>query len=313
VKRPRNGRIASRLLLAAALASAPSACEAVFPLDGYEGTPDGGDVDGSDDRAAPDAPGDEAVDDGDTGPRPDAADGGQSPDADVCARFTRGPKMVRAGAICIDSTEVTEAQYQLFIAAKAGDAGLQPPECSWNTTWVPATTCPFDPSGHAAYPVEGIDWCDAYGYCAWAGKRLCGRVGGGTIPSSDASVVGDYRTSERTAVCTQGGALQFPYGNVFDPNGCNGGEHAGPREPVPVETTPGCQGGYPGVFDMAGNVHEWENACDTTTSGANGANDVCAFRGGSFHDVPQDSCATTYAWGRAQIDCDIGFRCCADP
>jgi formylglycine-generating enzyme required for sulfatase activity len=222
--------------------------------------------------------------------------------------------MVRAGAICIDTTEVTETQYQAFMTAKAGDVSGQVPQCTWNTDWSPkVSTCLFDPTGHATFPVTGMDWCDAWGFCAWAGKRLCGRVDGGVVPSTDGGVIDDPKQSERTAVCTKDGLHRFPYGDTFDKNACNGGEHDGTRDTVPVGSTPGCVGGYPGVFDMAGNVHEWENACDKTPAGGPGANDICAFRGGSYHDVLADSCFTDFAWERARIDCDIGFRCCADP
>jgi formylglycine-generating enzyme required for sulfatase activity len=299
-------------------------CEVAFPLDGYEGTaqndagPDA--VVPSDASASPD--GDALVPPGDApAEAPDGADGANASDAppdapgDPCARFTRGPKMVRAGAICIDATEVTQAQYQAFLTAMAGDVSGQIAQCTWNSEWTPGGSlgCTFDPTGHATYPMIGVDWCDAWAFCAWAGKRLCGRVGGSGVPSADAGTIDDPAQSERTAVCTKGGLHRFPYGDTFDPNACNGGEHTGTRETVPVATTPGCQGGYAGVFDMAGNVHEWENACDTTTAGNEGMNDNCAFRGGSYHDTPEDSCFTDFAWARIMADCDLGIRCCADP
>jgi len=34
--------------------------------------------------------------------------------------------------------------------------------------------CPaFDPYGMPGKPVVCVDWCDAFSYCAWVGKRLC--------------------------------------------------------------------------------------------------------------------------------------------
>lgn len=234
-------------------------------------------------------------------------------DAGACAAFAHGPKMALAGSICIDTTEVRNADYQLFIAAKGTDVTGQAPECAWNATWQPDAKCTFDPGAQPDYPVVAVDQCDAAGYCKWAGKRLCGKVGGGVVPGTSMSVLDDAKTSERTAACTAAGVHKFPYGDTFDAEACNGGEHSGTRAIVSVATTPGCVGGYPGIFDMAGNVHEWENACDSVTAGDGGANDNCAFRGGSYHDLVQDSCFTAYSWARSMIDCDIGFRCCGDP
>src|SRR5262245_62039398 len=74
-------------------------------------------------------------------------------DAGSCARFTKGPTMVLAGRICIDSTEITNAQYSAFLTSKNGDTSGQPPECSWNATYAPASMCPFDPTGKANFPV----------------------------------------------------------------------------------------------------------------------------------------------------------------
>jgi hypothetical protein len=340
---PRVRRAPTRALVPAALlvacgslAGTLAACELAYPLNGYAGE---GGIDGSaPDRAV--SPQDAAVDGGRNGRdahvdrsvavdgsgASDAQDAADASDAKVhaetshdgggCGRFVRGPAMVPAGSICIDSTEVTQAQYQSFLSARGADAGGQKPECSWNTDWkVDTAKCTFDPSGMADYPVVGIDFCDAAGFCAWAGKRLCGLIGGGVVPgTTDAGVLDNPGQSEWVAACSHDGMHEWPYGNTFKPNACNGGEHSGtPRTTVPVGTTPGCVGGYPGIYDMAGNVHEWEDACDNTSVDDSGASDICAFRGGSYHDTVKDSCFTDYAWARSMVDCDIGIRCCADP
>jgi len=271
-------------------------------------------VDTAADRPA-DTPGDGAADT--PGDAPTEAPG-DAPPAMGCARFTRGPTMVAARMLtkplCVDSTEVTQAQYQQFLTATEGDTSGQGPECLWNLNYAPVLMCNFDPDGHANYPVNGVDWCDATAYCKWAGKRLCGGPTGGPIETSSASLLEMSEVSEWTAVCSHGGERGFPYGTVFDGEACNGGEHSGtPRAIVGVETTPGCEGGYPGIFDMVGNVHEWENAC-FPVAGTPGRTDQCWFRSGSYHD-PGNSCSSAWAVARDYVDadCDIGFRCCADP
>jgi formylglycine-generating enzyme required for sulfatase activity len=282
---------------------------------GADGVPDGAAVDTSVDAAV------------------DAASGGDAPfdapadapaDAVGCGRYTRGPKMVAVPNGCIDSTEVTQAQYQLFLAAKNGDMSGQGPECTWNPTYGPALMCGFDPVGHASFPVNGVDWCDATAYCQWAGKRLCGHVGGGALieTNNDLPATGNMEKdlsradiSEWTAACSQGGTRPFPYGGALVPEACNGGEHSGtPRAVVDVGTTPGCVGGYPGLFDMAGNVHEWENACAPLNGAPPSRTDGCWFRGGSYHDNG-NACTTAFKTSRDYVDadCDIGFRCCASP
>ena len=259
---------------------------------------------------------------------PDATDGPAdtadlSLDVGGCGRYTRGPTMVAVPNGCIDSTEVTQAQYQVFLDAKGTDVSGQGRECTWNTTYGAALMCGFDPVGHANFPVNGVDWCDATAYCKWAGKRLCGHVSGGGLietnndPPSTGNMQPDLSRSdisEWTAACSQGGVRAYPYGGALSPEACNGGEHSGTRAIVEVGTTPGCVGGYPGLFDMAGNVHEWEDACAPLNGNPPSQSDVCWFRGGSYHDLG-DSCTTVFPVSRNYVDqdCDIGFRCCADP
>ena len=74
-----------------------------------------------------------------------------------------------------------------------------------------------------------------------------------------------------------------------------------------------CQGGYQLLYDMSGNVREWENACS-----GSGASASCAQRGGSYLD-PEDppplttlECSSVAPVRRDTRDRLIGFRCCWD-
>jgi hypothetical protein len=232
-----------------------------------------------------------------------------------CGRFPHGPAMVQARTptrmICIDATEVTQAQYQQFLDARNGDTSGQATECVWNVKFAPDLMCVFDPTGRASTPVNGVDWCDATAFCKWAGKRLCGGPTGGLIETSAKSDLALAEVSEWTAACTHGGERAYPYGTSFSGQACNGSEHMTTPAIVPVGTTPGCEGGYPGIFDLVGNVHEWIDACYPVSGGRT---DKCWFSGGSYHD-PDNACASAWDVTRDYVDafCDIGFRCCADP
>ncbi len=70
-----------------------------------------------------------------------------------------------------------------------------------------------------------------------------------------------------------------------------------------------CQGGYDGIYDMIGNVQEWEDACDMNDAGPNPTN--CLVRGGDFNDPTWD-CYNAYQLNREAFTNWIGFRCCAD-
>jgi hypothetical protein len=102
--------------------------------------------------------------------------------AGSCPSGLPGPAMVPAGAfalptMCIDATEVTNAHYAAFLASSPAP-GSGPGACTWNVRYEPLFHWPPPPE-RAAFPVVDVDWCDAFAYCAWAGKRLCGDPGGG--------------------------------------------------------------------------------------------------------------------------------------
>jgi formylglycine-generating enzyme len=93
----------------------------------------------------------------------------------VCPEGLPGPTLVGipapTGPYCIDSTEVTVEQYQKFVATQPSLAG-QPASCAFNTSVGEAG----DPDTKTARKPMLVNWCNAWLYCAWAGKRLCGRI-----------------------------------------------------------------------------------------------------------------------------------------
>lgn len=239
----------------------------------------------------------------DVGAPPD--DGAAPPDAEGGAGSgcpTKGGKMRRItqGAVnfCIDQIEVTGQTYNIFYqeAGKGLAAPLKGPDCSTKT----AANQP--PMGDLV-PVTEVDWCDAFAFCAWAGKRLCGRVGGGPlVGTSDRA---DPGKNEWLYACSNGGSLAYPYGNAYQPAVCND-TGSGPR--AFNSGTNQCTGGFTGLHDMSGNVREWISACAGMPS------DACVSVGGAFGDnAPQLTCASQSAnLLRTSTTGDVGFRCCAD-
>ena len=80
-------------------------------------------------------------------------------------------------------------------------------------------------------------------------------------------------------------------------------------EPVPVST---CKDPVYNLWDMSGNVWEWEDSCDA----AAGLTDQCRTRGGSFWETANMlTCAlpgpTNHV--RGSHNNNIGIRCCSDP
>lgn len=158
------------------------------------------------------------------------------------------------------------------------------------------------------FPVGLVTWYGANMACRWEGKRLCPR-------------------EVWYAACSHGGEWHYPYGGTtggvdsasgfyqdYIPGNCNTG---GGYSPAQVGTFIDCEGGYPDIYDMAGNNEEWVDVSssgeyvlvggsyDTNTAEDgepdNGAG--CRFNGINIiaenGDIPAN-----------RIDYDSGFRCC---
>ncbi len=234
---------------------------------------------------------------------PHAALGGGFPPAPLETGSACPARMADIATFCVDTTEVTDVMYGAFLAAKPSRA-LQPAACSWNVDYTPSGGPP--PSD--TRPVVGVNWCDAWLYCAWSGKRLCGHVGDGGNNPTDAFA--NASTSEWYDVCTNGGASAFAYGDSFDGTKC---AHAGEDGTyVHASSIPSCVGTtppYDAVFDMSGNAGEWENSC----SGEQGGGDLCRVRGGGPPgSSTEGSCAMDELARRDHASKSVGFRCCAE-
>lgn len=253
---------------------------------------------------------------GNADPNDASAEAQSSPDAALDVTTTdvrtddgcpsgRGSAMIRADSFCIDATEATTEHYQTFLAASPPPPAPPPPQpafCAWNTSFVPRDLWPPGP-GAERVPVSYVDWCDAFAFCAWAGKRLCGRVGGGSLLPAGQN---DATKDQWYAACSKEGARTHPYSDTFSVGRCV----LSGDQPQEVATNPQCEGGYGSIFDLTGNVAEWIDACD----GATGAPDNCFHRGGAFSasDPAVVTCKTFGGVERQQSYSDLGIRCCAD-
>lgn len=255
------------------------------------------------------------------------------PDNPRCPASLPGPRMVEiptsdhTSSYCIDSTEVTQAQYEEFLVSARKTPPIQGELCKDNTDLGPVQQdvyegsptagngqCPkelYDPVGKAYLPVSCVDWCDAAAYCAWAGKRLCGKVGGGEAAFDKTA---DATESQWYNACSQGGKTRYPYGDEENKNICavSGSPLTkGERPALDADSAPECHGQAPPfsfVTNLAGNVGEWEDSCAFY---APGQSRYCHIRFGGWV-IPTEWCGSDSAVPPVTASGSIGFRCCKD-
>jgi formylglycine-generating enzyme required for sulfatase activity len=227
---------------------------------------------------------------------------------DPCRVVSNGPKgifIAASNAYCIDETEVTNGDYAKFVASQS-DAGTvqQPIFCSWNTTFRP-NDAGWPHPGYDQFPVSQVDWCDAWSYCKWANKRLCGKIGVGDLADVFAT---DPDRAQWYRACAGTGRSPYPYGTSYDARRCNGVDNV-PPQLFEVKWFKDCQGHEPGLFDMSGNVYEWIDVCESVT----GASDSCRTAGGAFNSPSYElACDFRAVLPRNNTTPNVGFRCCTD-
>jgi formylglycine-generating enzyme required for sulfatase activity len=232
-----------------------------------------------------------------------------------------------AQSFYIDATEVTNEAYLAWLM-KSPSPTSSDPHCGWNTSVHPGTLdgCPqpSDPqcdamvSGFESYallhpkePVACVDFCDATAYCEGQGKHICGGPKGAfiEIQTEPGPFVSD--ASQWYFACSGGQGNKYPYGPTLQMGLCNDG-FANRGMVVDVgETT--CQGGFPGIFDMSGNVDEWVDACypgDQPETSCVRAGGAYYSDGGPGRVLPDCDEVSTFA-RRCQNN-STGFRCCAE-
>ena len=263
-------------------------------------------------------------------------DAGPGDAASPCPAEMVGITSSADSGYCVDKLEVTNGAYAVFLAQADGGASPDPPgKCDWSTSHAPLVTL----DGGDLLPVLGVDWCDAYAYCKWAGKRLCGAVGGGPV-SPDRR---DTLDGQWFSACSHKATRSYPYGADFEITdcadcnpaaGCDSDASPPTSAPAPVGTRKECAGGYTGLLDMSGNAAEWEDGCDDGGLRPDAADDAgkpiadprydtCYHRGGSFllpHGAETGQaclgCASQFCPVAADLRShhprDVGLRCCLD-
>ena len=176
-----------------------------------------------------------------------------------------------------------------------GDTPYQPDDNNWH---------PYDANRemYGDRPVEGVDWCDAWAYCYYAGKDLCGDADGNPVDQSDPN----WATSSEWYRACHADEPWPDASTCFQGAGANDVDKS-------RDVDDGCDGKDGKLENMTSNVWEWENNCKTM--GSDPALDECPFRG---DPNPSNGAPAPCDWyntsgsprNAGNAGNHIGIRCC---
>lgn len=146
--------------------------------------------------------------------------------ADVLAETPRHAATVES--FFIDTTEVTNLQWKLFLDATGRKPSPTLVEFNWPDGKIP--------EGQDDYPISNVNIPEIREFMVWCGKRL---------PTEDEWVRAARGDDDRL----------YPWGSDWNSKLCQSGMSI-PQAPVQTGKYPGGASPY-GVLDMAGNVFEW--------------------------------------------------------
>lgn len=217
----------------------------------------------------------------------------------------RPQREVYLDAFWIDQTEVTNAQYALFLNAFGGHIGrcdgqdcIQTYDENADSHILRQGTEYGVEFGFADYPVVLVSWHGANAYCIWAGRKLPTEA---QWEKAARGVDGRiYPWGNTDSTCD---LANFRSWRFF--NSCN-------DSIAPVGSYDAGSSPY-GVLDMAGNVWEWTadwydtdyypNSQEPTSS------QYKALRGGAWNSTQDVRAANRYHFAPTDYSIAIGFRC----
>ncbi len=141
-------------------------------------------------------------------------------------------------------------------------------------------------------PWTGASFDEAKGACEASGRRLC-------------------HITELEEACEGASNRTYPYGHAYVGANCNGIDATGSAA-APTGSFTNCVS-PDGVFDLSGNVAEWSDKKEGTTTGTP-AYDIMALQGGSFLS-PSNGLTCRFDLDRISTNAvlpSLGFRCCKD-
>jgi formylglycine-generating enzyme required for sulfatase activity len=194
----------------------------------------------------------------------------------------------------MDVKEVTQAEYERFVKMTKGEKPK-----------VPVFEDTIEKLISPDFPVVGLTWNDAFGYCRWAGKRL---------PTE----------AEWEKAARGEGKRRYPWGNKFEYSFANvdglddGFQYLAPVGSFEVGRSPF------GLYDATGNVAEWvmddytadyyQKAPYRDPPGPKTDDVFKVIRGGSWRESRLGARVTKrFSAKMWRTDATVGFRCAKDP